>query len=62
MILSLVNLFTYRILDDIEMYEQQTPFRIGDYVLMSNFLNQFAYKAVLGGQLGLRQHSLVVSH
>ncbi|XP_059481924.1 ubiquitin-protein ligase E3B [Neocloeon triangulifer] len=37
------------ILDDIEMYEQQKPFRVGDYVLMSNFLNQFAYKAVLGG-------------
>ncbi|XP_065343486.1 ubiquitin-protein ligase E3B [Cloeon dipterum] len=37
------------ILDDIEMYEQQKPFRMGDYVLMSNFLNQFAYKAVLTG-------------
>jgi len=35
------------------MYEQQTPFRIGDFVLMSNFLNQFAYKAVLGGLFGM---------
>lgn len=36
------------ILDDLEMYEQQTPFRLIDYVNMSSFLNCFLYKGVLG--------------
>ncbi|XP_067010981.1 ubiquitin-protein ligase E3B isoform X2 [Anabrus simplex] len=35
------------ILDDLEMYEQQKPFRLSDYVAMSYFLNHFLYKAVL---------------
>ncbi|PNF41016.1 hypothetical protein B7P43_G08820 [Cryptotermes secundus] len=36
------------ILDDLEMYEQQKPFRLTDYVNMSTFLNHFLYKGVLG--------------
>ncbi|XP_054008078.1 ubiquitin-protein ligase E3B isoform X2 [Hylaeus anthracinus] len=35
------------ILDDMEMYEQQEPFKITDFVTISYFLNQFLYKAVL---------------
>ncbi|KAG8042714.1 hypothetical protein G9C98_005354 [Cotesia typhae] len=35
------------ILDDMEMYEQQDPFKLTDFVTMSYFLNQFLYKAVL---------------
>ncbi|XP_015600022.1 ubiquitin-protein ligase E3B isoform X2 [Cephus cinctus] len=35
------------ILDDIEMYEQQDPFKLTDFITMSYFLNQFLYKAVL---------------
>lgn len=34
------------ILDDIEMYEQQTPFELVDYVGLSNFLNHFLYKSI----------------
>jgi len=42
----------FRILDDLEMYEQQTPFRLIDYVNMSSFLNCFLYKGVLGNLFG----------
>lgn len=34
------------ILDDIEMYEQQTPFELSDHVGLSYFLNNFLYKAI----------------
>ncbi|VVC29410.1 IQ motif, EF-hand binding site,HECT domain [Cinara cedri] len=34
------------ILDDIEMYEQQKPFILRDYILMSSFLNIFLYKGI----------------
>ncbi|XP_060881517.1 ubiquitin-protein ligase E3B [Metopolophium dirhodum] len=34
------------ILDDIEMYEQQKPFVMRDYILMSSFLNIFLYKGI----------------
>jgi len=34
------------------MYEQQTPFRLTDYVNMSSFLNYFLYKGVLGNLFG----------
>lgn len=40
------------ILDDMEMYEQQEPFKLNDFVVMSNFLNTFLYKAVLGNLFG----------
>ncbi|PSN54423.1 Ubiquitin-protein ligase E3B [Blattella germanica] len=34
------------ILDDLEMYEQQKPFRLTDFVNMSTFLNHILYKDV----------------
>jgi len=43
----LFGLSDCRILDDMEMYEQQDPFKLTDFVAMSYFLNQFLYKAVL---------------
>ena len=46
------SLCFFRILDDLEMYEQQTPFRLTDYVNMSSFLNYFLYKGVLGNLFG----------
>lgn len=48
------NHFFYfiRILDDMEMYEQQEPFKLTDFVTMSYFLNQFLYKAVLNNLFG----------
>ncbi|GJQ75479.1 hypothetical protein Trydic_g17567 [Trypoxylus dichotomus] len=42
------------ILDDMEMYEQQHPFKLNDLILMSNFLNTFLYKAVLGNLFDLK--------
>lgn len=36
----------YSILDDIEMYEQQKPFVLRDFILMSSFLNIFLYKGI----------------
>lgn len=41
-----VQFVFYRILDDIEMYEQQTPFELVDYIALSSFLNNFLYKAI----------------
>lgn len=38
--------FSCSILDDIEMYEQQKPFVLRDYILMSSFLNIFLYKGI----------------
>lgn len=43
----------YRILDDIEMYEQQNPFKLSNYVTMSNFLNHFLYKGILNNLFGM---------
>ncbi|GLV32551.1 uncharacterized protein CBL_00739 [Carabus blaptoides fortunei] len=42
------------ILDDMEMYEQQNPFKLTDFVSMSNFLNLFLYRAVLGNLFDLK--------
>lgn len=42
-----------RILDDMEMYEQQDPFKLSDFVTISYFLNQFLYKAVLNNLFGV---------
>lgn len=36
----------YRILDDIEMYEQQTPFELADYIGLSYFLNNFLFRGI----------------
>lgn len=38
--------YNFSILDDIEMYEQQKPFVLRDYILMSSFLNIFLYKGI----------------
>ncbi|XP_017769365.1 PREDICTED: ubiquitin-protein ligase E3B [Nicrophorus vespilloides] len=42
------------ILDDMEMYEHQDPFKINDFIVMSNFLNVFLHKAVLGNLFDLK--------
>ncbi|XP_050304811.1 ubiquitin-protein ligase E3B [Anthonomus grandis grandis] len=42
------------LLDDMEMYEKQKPFRLADFVTMSNFLNIFLYKAVLGNLFDIK--------
>lgn len=36
-----------------EMYEQQHPFKLSDFITMSNFLNLFLYKGVLSNLFGL---------
>lgn len=43
---KLIMIILCSILDDIEMYEQQKPFVIRDYILMSSFLNIFLYKGI----------------
>lgn len=42
----------YRILDDIEVYEEQTSFKIEELVTISSFLNTFVYKMIWDGILG----------
>ncbi|CAG9759771.1 unnamed protein product [Ceutorhynchus assimilis] len=52
------------LLDDMEMYEKQKPFRLADFVAMSNFLNVFLYKGVLGNLFDIKSiptNSLFVS-
>lgn len=44
--------FHSSLLDDIEMYEKQKPFRLADFTAMSHFLNVFLYKAVIGNLFG----------
>lgn len=34
------------------MYEQQNPFKLTDFIVLSSFLNTFLYKAVLGNLFG----------
>lgn len=48
-----IILCIYSILDDMEMYEQQNPFQLMDFIVMSSFLNMFLYKAVLGNLFGM---------
>ncbi|KAM0725175.1 Ubiquitin-protein ligase E3B [Formica fusca] len=45
------------ILDDMEMYEQQDPFKLTDFITMSYFLNQFLYKAVLSNLFDVKSVS-----
>ncbi|KZC11880.1 Ubiquitin-protein ligase E3B [Dufourea novaeangliae] len=45
------------ILDDMEMYEQQDPFKLNDFVTISYFLNQFLYKAVLNNLFDVKSVS-----
>jgi len=42
----------YRILDDIEVYEEQTSFKIEELITISLFLNTFVYKMIWEGILG----------
>ncbi|CAB3228723.1 unnamed protein product [Arctia plantaginis] len=42
------------ILDDMEMYEQQNPFKLQDFVNMSLFLNMFVYKSIMGQLFDLK--------
>lgn len=41
-----------RILDDIEVYEEQTSFKIEELLTISSFLNTFVYKMIWDGILG----------
>ena len=41
-----------RVLDDIEMYEEQKPFTLNDFCAMSCFLNHFVFKAIWNGYAG----------
>lgn len=51
--LTLISSFlNFSILDDMEMYEHQDPFKLTDFITMSYFLNQFLYKAVLTNLFG----------
>ena len=45
-------LMCHRILDDIEVYEEQTSFKIEELLTISSFLNTFVYKMVWDGILG----------
>lgn len=45
-------LMCYRILDDIEVYEEQTSFKTEELITISSFLNTFVFKMVWDGILG----------
>nr|XP_026489897.1 ubiquitin-protein ligase E3B [Vanessa tameamea] len=51
------------ILDDMEMYEKQDPFKLQDFVNMSQFLNMFIYKSIIGQLFELKTlaHNAVFS-
>ncbi|XP_026282026.1 ubiquitin-protein ligase E3B [Frankliniella occidentalis] len=42
------------ILDDMEMYDQQEPFKLSDYVTLSNFLNMFLYRSIYNQLIDLK--------
>ncbi|XP_014290363.1 ubiquitin-protein ligase E3B [Halyomorpha halys] len=42
------------ILDDIEMYEEQNPFKLNDFICMSSFLNMFLYKGILNNLFDMK--------
>lgn len=46
------SLMFFRILDDIEVYEEQTSFKIEELITISSFLNTFVYKMIWDGILG----------
>ncbi|XP_014204707.1 ubiquitin-protein ligase E3B [Copidosoma floridanum] len=43
------------ILDDVEMYEKQDPFKLSEYVDMSYFLNYFLYKSITNNLIDLEK-------
>jgi len=42
--------FVVTVLDDVEFYEREKPFSLGQYVQISTFLNHFLYKASTAGE------------
>lgn len=52
----MIRLFFYsffrRILDDVELYEQQKPFMLEDLVSISSFLNQLVFKLIWNNLIG----------
>ena len=40
------------ILDDMEMYDQQRPFSIEDFIVISSFLNNFVFKIIWNNLIG----------
>ncbi|XP_031635023.1 ubiquitin-protein ligase E3B-like [Contarinia nasturtii] len=48
MLLLFCDLMTHyvTVLDDIQMYEKQTPLKLNHYIVLSSFLNNFLYKAI----------------
>lgn len=50
--MAVLIIYFFSILDDMEMYEQQEPFKLNDFIAMSTFLNTFLYRAVLGNLFG----------
>lgn len=50
-----------RILDDIEVYEEQISFKMEELITISSFLNTFVYKMIWDGILGELPFSSSVS-
>jgi len=50
--LLLKIIFFYRILDEYEMYTEQNPFKLNDYVMLTYFLNNILYKLINDNLLG----------
>lgn len=48
------------ILDDIEMYEQQTPFELSDFVGLSYFLNNFLFRAIQENIFGRAKNQMYI--
>lgn len=46
-------MFSYRILDDVEMYDKQKPFSLEDLVSMSDMLNQLVFKSIWQDIIGM---------
>lgn len=44
--------FSGRILDDIEVYEEQISFKLEELVTISSFLNSFVFKMIWDGIVG----------
>lgn len=47
-----MEIFFYRILDEHEMYVDEQPFKLSDYVLLTYFLNNILYKIIQENILG----------
>ncbi len=42
----------FRILDDVEVYEQNKPFGLDNLVAVSNFLNYLVFRLIWNGHIG----------